>query len=490
MHHGWALKPVQWSHLGILWPEIRRVQRYYWLRCRGLTILALIAGLIGTGCNRQAAAPALVRPFAGQVIRAAVPDGPAKRVMQRLGTSWANQQGAKLSIVDWHPNQAVPDNCDLVAFNPALMGRLVADDALAPLPASVTASASWSTLTRPFQTKLLGWGNATYALPLIGDATLMIYRPDLLAAAKLRPPESFDEFLETAQTIASERNRPSLPPLNSDEELERVFFTVAAAYAVPALTDSDVKKKAGNDANVIKGYGFHFDIETGLPRLTEPGFVRALQWLKASQTCRAQQGSWVGSFVNDDAVLGLGTLADLAALQPMQHPKRYAVAAVPASLSGEVVPYFGPGGVVAAVTKRAQAAQAALALLIHLSDLPASLEVVHSPEFGAAPYRAAHLTERADGWFNWGLDRAGSDALRAALAKATNPRVINAPGRLRIREEAKYRRIMLDGLREVLNKDADPAKTLQAVAERWEKVDARPADEKREEYLRSLNLKR
>jgi ABC-type glycerol-3-phosphate transport system substrate-binding protein len=458
---------------------------------RPFTILALVVAVAASGCGRPVAAPlAPPKPFGGKTIRAAAPGGPAKLLLERQGMAWARGNGATLVILDRHEGDAAPKDIDLIAFNPAEMGRLVEAQALAPLPDSVTSGASWTFLSRPYQTKLLGWGAATYALPLIGDAIVLIYRADLFAAAKRKPPENFAAFLELAKQFAEERKQPSLPPLGNDDALDRDFFSVAAAFAVPPLTDSDLKSRSVNDPAVTNMYGFHFDIETGEPRLTDPGFVKALEWLKASQSFRIHGGTLVEAFANDRAVFGLGSLADVASLKPAEHPNRYAVAPVPASPNGDVVPYIGPGGVIAAVSKSGKEPQAALALLLHLSDLPNGLEVVHTPEYGTAPYRAAHLTERADGWLNWGLDRAGTDALRTALTKATDPRVINAPIRLRVRDESKYRRALLDSLREALDQNADPAKTLQAIAEQWKKLDSRTVEEKRDEYSRSLNLKK
>jgi ABC-type glycerol-3-phosphate transport system substrate-binding protein len=419
-----------------------------------------------------------------------VPEGPAKLLVERQGTEWARNNGVTLVVNVRHVDDAVSNDTDIVVFNPAEMGRLVDAQTLAPLPDSVTSGASWTFLSRPYQTKLLGWGAATYALPLIGDATVLIYRADLFAAAKRKPPANLAAFLELAKQFADERGQPSLPPLGSDDALDREFFSAAAAWAVPPLTDADLKNRSVNDPAVIKMYGFHFDVDTGKPRLTDPGFVHALEWLSKCQSYRATGGTLVEAFKNDRAVFGLGSLGDVAALRPDEHPKRYAVATIPAAENGDFVPYIGPGGHIAAVCKSSKQPDAALALLLYLSDLSSGLEVVHSPEYGAAPYRAAQLTERADGWLNWGFDRAGTDALRNALAKVTDPRVINAPIRLRIRDEAKYRKILLDGIRHAIDKKSDVAATLQAIADQWEKLDPRPLPEKRDEYWRSLNLKR
>lgn len=456
-----------------------------------LTFFALLLLASATGCpNRAIVSTAPPKPFAGMTINVAVPAGSARLLLERQGKLWAVNNGVMLVLTNRNDGDVPAKDADIIAFNPAEMGKLIDAQSLAKLPTPLTSSSSWTLLSRIYQTRLLGWGADTYAVPLIGDATILIYRADLFAAANRKPPTSWAAFVQVAKQFADERQKPSLPPLSNEDTIDREFFSAAAAFAVKPLGDSDLKNKASSDPTLAKSYEFHFDKDTGKPRLAEPGFVQALEWLKSCHPFRDNTGTLAESFANDRAVLGLGTLADLAALKPNDHPKRYAGVVVPAATIGDPIPYFGPAGVIAAVTTKAKSPEAAMALLRHLSEQSAGLECVHTPEYGAAPYRPAHLGERPDGWFNWGFDRPGTDALRYALKQATDPRAINAPTRLRVRAEANYRRVLLDGLRECLTKNADAKQTLQTIADQWEKLDPRPVDEKRDEYLRSLNLKR
>ncbi|MBX7105864.1 MAG: hypothetical protein K1X57_17400, partial [Gemmataceae bacterium] len=180
---------------------------------------------------------------------------------------------------------------------------------------------------------------------------------------------------------------------------------------------------------------------------------------------------------------------DLAALREAGRVGEFTVGPPPAGKSGELVPYLGSTGVVAGVTKSAQRPEAMYSLLRHLCDSEASLEVVHSPSFGSAPYRPSQLGDRRDGWFNYGFDAAGTERLRNSLGLVMEPRAVNAPVRLRVREQDRYRRVLLDAIRKAIATKADPKATLEAVAAEWRTIDTRPADERLTEYLRSLNLR-
>jgi hypothetical protein len=404
-------------------------------------------------------------------IRVAVSDGPARRVLEQFGSDWARNRGATLVVTSERP--------DILAFRPADLGKLVAEGALAPLPESLTAVGSFTGLARPYRSNLLRWGDTAFALPVIGDATLLIARS---SAGPL--PDNFPALLDRAKKLSDEGKSPCLPPIDDDDALDREFFTLAAGFVVDPYSPSTGAKKAEAGADIVPRFAFHFDTLTGEPLIAGPGFVAALQWLIDAQPYRGKSG-----FGKDGAVLGLATLKDLAALREAGRVAEFTVGPPPAGKTGELVPYLGPAGIVAGVTKSAQRPEAMVALLRHLCDSEASLEVVHSPSYGSAPYRPSQLGDRRDGWFNYGFDAAGTERLRSALGLVMEPRAVNAPVRLRVREQEKYRRVLLDAIRKAIATKADAKATLEAVATEWRKIDSRPADERLTEYLRSLNLR-
>lgn len=435
----------------------------------GLVTFALL------GCGRPSAPPRPVRPFEGRSVRIQSPAGTGRLILDRVAGAWARQHGVTLTFADDRP--------DVIAFEPADLGRLVAEDRIAPLPESVPASGLWASLARPYRAALLRWGDTAYALPVHADATLLFIRADVLQGGAV--PSSFEELAALAERVTSDKKSPALTPMTDDDDRDREFFTVAAAFAVTPVTDTDGKSKKAAAGSLADKLGFHFDATTGRPRIAGPGFVAALRWLQKVQRLRGTV-----TFREGTPPLGFGTLRDLATLRNRNESDRYVVAAPPPGPAGERIPYFGPGGLIGAVARNASEPEAALALLKQLGDAETSLEVIHGTAFASAPFRPSHLSDRSEGWFNYGLDAAGTDRLRAALAAVTEPRVINAPLRLRVRFQDKYRSILLDGVREALESSADARKTLENVAAQWEAVDRRPEAERLAEYLRSLNLSR
>src|SRR5207253_522457 len=114
-----------------------------------------------------------------------------------------------------------------------------------------------------------------------------------------------------------------------------------------------LRDRKTNDPATVSLFAFHRDVVVAEPRLTDRGFVAALRWLSEVQPSRARSGTLVSSLAGDEAVLGLGILADLAALKPEANKGRYVVAPIPAGPAGERVPYAGPGGALMAVAKSA-----------------------------------------------------------------------------------------------------------------------------------------
>jgi ABC-type glycerol-3-phosphate transport system substrate-binding protein len=450
----------------------------------------LLVGLIvtaSTGCPQRQAVPP-TKPFAGQTITIAVPDGPARMIFERHGQIWARTQDARLQFV--MPTEGPAAAGDIVVFNPARLGELVAAPRLERVPDAITASGSWAGIARIYRNKLLLWGETAYALPLVGDATFLIYRADILKAGGQAPPKTMAEYVELARRFAQERNKPSLPPHIIDDALDREFFTLAAAQEVHATTEEDLKKKKVGDAELRTRFGFLFDTTTGEPRLTQRGFVNALDLLQQSQPLRSSQSNLVEAFRRDEAVLGFGTLPDLAQLQPAANPGRYGVAPIPVGSSGERVPYIGPGGYIVGVVKDSAHQSAAWDLLTYLCSPEISLETIHDPTIGSAPFRTAHLIERREGWFNYGLNEADTERLREALTVAVDPRVINAPLRLRIPRQEEYRNSLLDGIRSAVTNQTDAKSAMDAINRGWQELDAQmPIEQRLTNYLRSVNLR-
>src|SRR5262249_45774111 len=100
----------------------------------------------------------------------------------------------------------------------------------------------------------------------------------------LRAPPTWEEFAQQAEFFHETDGKPSLPPLpESEGELDRLFFTVAASYARRAASAPHEKRAKDH---LDETFSFHSDRRTGDPRIDGPGFVEALALLQRLQRCR------------------------------------------------------------------------------------------------------------------------------------------------------------------------------------------------------------
>ena len=363
--------------------------------------------------------------FEGQVVKVVSPGEPVTTLLQRYVPGWERKLGARVEIV------TAPGNEDLTAIQdasawvvrPAEMPRWAAAGHLAPVPSEYRAAKDtygWSGLLPLYREKLLRWATEAYALPLLGEAPACFYRADLFADGKhqqafrakygrdLGPPQTWDDVVDIADYFYGNREPgkelPSLPPLpESPEELDYLFYAVAAPHARGAIYQD--QRNAVKDVEV---FSFHYDFETGEPRVAQPGFVRALQLLQKLQRFRPPMSAAAPSqaFADGQAVICLAEASALAPIRKKLAPASIGVCEVPGTarwfgyrdakeMSASTVnriPYQGARGWVAVVPRSAPHLQAAFALFAALSDRSAGTQGDHiesrpspfSP--GAAPH--------------------------------------------------------------------------------------------------------
>lgn len=446
-------------------------------------VMGLMFALSSLGCPSQPVAKMPSLPFKGARLRIASSDGPARILLETQGANWSRISGAELAFVS--PGA----DADVIVFNPAEIGRLVGEQRLAAVPKSITDSGSWAGLSRVQRNKLLLWGDTAYALPLIADATILLYRGDLLKKANRPVPNNYTEFVQLADELAKQRGRPSLPALLNDDDWDREFHLLAAALVTTPVMELETKSGALGGSALAAKFAFQFHVDSAAPRLTEPGFAAALTWLRQMAPHRSPKGV-VASFQDDEAVFAFATLRDLAALLANKSPHLYGVAPIPVGAHGERVPYVGPAGVSVGVAAMSSSLVAAWDFLNWLMSPAVSIETIHNPAIGSAPFRGAHLNDKPEGWFNYGLDVAGTDRLRDAVAAAVDPRIINAPLRLRVARQEEYRRVLINGLRDAIKTNTAAVDAMKAINAQWIALDGSvPQPERLLNYLRSLNLK-
>jgi multiple sugar transport system substrate-binding protein len=477
-------------------PECRR-------RIGGLIII-LTAALGAGGCHGPH--PTAVQPsprWPGVTVRVAASDGRARRLIDRLGQAWANSVGAKLAVAN--PSGDWPA-ADLVLIPAPDLPRWAAAGKATPLPQPGAADAFMPI----YRTRLLAWAGTPYALPVLGDGPVCVYRLDLYAdpanqqayadkyRRPLKPPETWDEFADQAEFFAARRARPSLPPLPADDAgVCDALGAVAAPCAVPAVITSADRPDQGRSA---RPFSFQYDVDSGDPRLTTPGFVEALTLLKRMHPHRATTPTAAEAMRSDQMALGYISLTDLGELKAGE-ARRWGVFRTPGSrrvfgpdgsggpVAGPVnaVPFVGAGAVVGVVPTGATQAEAAFDMLDYLAGPTASTEVVHTPALGSGPFRDMHLDpQRELGWLNYDLDERQTALLRTYLRDVADPRVDNPALALRIPGRMGHNAALATAIRSALT-GADPAAVLKAAADEWRKLDGDPT-KARADFRRSVGL--
>lgn len=466
-----------------------------------VAVAAMTAAVV-SGCRapKPGPPPKPAPRWPGVSLAVQCPPGPARRLLETHGRTWAHDTGAQLTLLD--RTEASPPS--VVVVPPRELARLAATGDAAPL-ADASETASFLPL---YRVRLLNWDVQAYALPLIGDGILCVYRQDWYAdaatrtaykskfGAELSAPETWDDFARQAAFFAERRGKPSLPPLPADEAgLDRAYFSIAAPLAVRAATGS-LRSRAPADPNRAAVFSFQYDALTGEPRIASEGFVEALKLLQKLQPLRSTKTDAVAALRDGEAALGLVTLVELAALRGGNI--QWGVVRVPGSrrvfASGEtpegivnVVPYVGTTGALGLVPKGAPAADAAFDLLMYLCSDPISREVVHDPAFGCGPYRDSHLSKQVSGWYGYGLDDANTARLRDILRDVADPKLDNPALVLRTPDQESHRTVILAAIRKVLKDNGDPAAGLAEVDRKWRELDGDPA-KARTLYRKSLGL--
>jgi ABC-type glycerol-3-phosphate transport system substrate-binding protein len=444
-----------------------------------------------------------------------------RAILARYGQPWAKHVGATMTVAT---DAQSAEDADIVLIRPAALPSWAAAGKLLAVPQEYLeerAAYSWSGLLPVFREKLLVWNHRPYGLPLLGDAPLCFYRADLFrdmqhmelfkkahADQQLAPPATWADFANIAGYFFQHRDgkkvTPSLPPLpDDDEELDRLFYAAAAAYARQAVQEGQPKQPLDHEL-----FSFHYDMRTGKQRIDQPGFVHTLKMLQRLQRFRplVQPGKARSSpeaFRDGQAVLCLADASWIAEFRKKLPADAIGVCRVPggdcyfgfadgrptATPRGNFVPYLGAGGWLGVVPKKAAHPEAAFALLAELSSREIGRRIVFEPAWGGGGYRLEHF-DNASAWYGFGLNAEQTPVLVEALRQTLiHPGLKNPLLRLRIPNERAHLAALIAEVRSALASGSDPAKAMQNVAKRWGKIDRETdAIRRLNDYRLSLSL--
>lgn len=414
---------------------------------------------------------------------------------------------------------------------PASLPRWAAADQLLPVPEAISQRGTpfeWNGLLPLYRELLLKWDRKPFGLPIVGESSVCLFRDDLFSLPEwqdkfrvwhearrqktkdppclFRAPATWQEFATLAEFFRehhpSGKPGPSLPPLPADSAaLDRLYYQVASSFARRAVRPDEPQ---GPDHQDLV-FSFHYDLQTGQPRLATPGFVAALDLLRRLQACRAPgtAAQPEQALIQGQAVLAIADAGWLVEVQKQPALRdKVGAAPVPGSTTyftpkGEEkvltegfnrVPYLGGAGWLAVVPKTAGNPAAAWHLLADLAGPARSGQIALEPRWGGGPTRQEQvLRER---WDAFALDGPRSRALKDALNRTVVTSALKNPAYcLRLPEEAGHRAILDAGLRRVLLENAESAPILREVVGKWQELDKqRGAETVRVEYRMSLDL--
>jgi ABC-type glycerol-3-phosphate transport system substrate-binding protein len=480
--------------------------------CRFSLLFFAVAQIwLGAGCGCHPSSPPTqpAQPYEGAALRIACPGGPAGEIVRRYAPGWARHNGATADIATYDSKQSPDsiDRADVWVIAPWQLGRWAATGDLLPLPESLVEpdNPNWTGLLPMERDQLLRWGRSFYALPVCGEAPLCFYRTDFFQQAQKTPPASWQEFEKTAayfqQHLPAGFQGHVLSALPEDPDaLDREFFSVAAPMARKAARTQDRQRVSDTEM-----FSFHYNLDTGQRRISEPGFVGALCLLQKLQAFRPPGTSAAPpeAFRDGKAIL---CLADASWIAKFQGPNsavrdKFGVFQIPGSRevysfqTGDPekvspinrVPYLGAGGWLAVVPKTSPHPNAAFALLAELAGENTSSQIVMEPKWGAGPIRGDQLANNNNNWNGYRLSDKHRDQLILELTLTlTHPGLKNPAFRLRIPEEQEHQQALLAEVRAALLEGKDAAAALNSAAERWKVLDQKkPVTD---DYLRSLGI--
>lgn len=239
---------------------------------RILCVLTAVSLL--TGCpHEEPNQKATELPFVGQEIRIAVPaEFDFRSVWEGPLNEWAEQSGARYTLTDYAPSggpspfatTSDPAPPTLAIFPLEQSRELIAAEQLAVIPPAVFEKSEngidWQDLFAGLREKIASRKGKPLFIPLSSPVLVCYFRRDLLAAAGLSPPSTWDDYQQLLDTQA--KWAPGCTAVEPWSERFRATMFLARAVS---LTQHPGQ------------YSLYFDIETGEPLIDCPGFVRALE---------------------------------------------------------------------------------------------------------------------------------------------------------------------------------------------------------------------
>jgi multiple sugar transport system substrate-binding protein len=438
--------------------------------------------------------------FDGVTVNIMTQTGAIQEPLQRRAPEFEKLTGAKINVIavpfsdlyqkvltDWASGT---NSVDAAVFAPQWMVDYVSGGYLEELGPRIAKDKDidWDQIGPFFRNFSATYNGKTYLVPLDGDFHMLYYRTDILDKAGLKPPKTWDEYLEVAKAL----NGKEVDGIKVYGSCIAKKRNAQSYWFITDVTGSMVQAKGTSE-------GTFFDTKDMKPFIDNEAFRKALDFLKESgkygppDELNMDVSDTRPLFVSGKCALNLdwGDVGVLA-IDPKASKVIDKTGSVVTPGSKEVLnwstgkleactkdtcpyaidgvnhsPYAAFGGWSGGINAKAQdkVKDAAYAFLSYLSQPAQSNVDVTIGATGFNPYRTSQFTYN-DTWKQAGMSKVAGDSYLGAIKDSLDsPNMILD---LRIPQNQKYQQVVLDeAIARYLAGEIDEEQTVKAVVDGW-----------------------
>ena len=487
-----------------------------------LFLFTIIFTLLFIGCSdNKDSVPEL--EYEGQSIMVIAPKLHADIIIGpilKYAKVFEKQTGAKIRVVTpgWNDtikkiNQSLTDenlHYDIFVVIAMWNGTLLSENHIAPIPQDIKKQIDWDDVLPIYKENVLSWNSVAYGLPYDGDSINLYYRKDIFEDEKnrkkfsdefgyeLHPPKTWKEYMQIASFFNGwdwdndgkiEHGNAGLR-IKGDVSLLQ-FFAQAGAYS-----------KHPDDK------AYYFDPDTMKPRITNPGFVAALEdYIKAMEYGPVGMINFAGhdlrnAFVTGEVAMALdwADLGIYAVNSPVSIVEdKMGYSQIPASnevynsITKKWDKVFNQvssisGNWMFLVNRESKNRELAFAFSAFMTSAESTQKLIVDSGSGVNPSRLSHFND-ASSWIKGGFtEESARNYLNEISISLSNPNVvfdITIPG------AAEYYQALDEYVYQALLKNITPKEAMDKASQKWEEITENLGREKQSQFYKaSLNLEK
>ena len=461
-----------------------------------------VVGFLMGALLASVAAPAMAAgQFDGVTVNVMTQTGAIQEPLQRRAPEFEKLTGAKINVIavpfsdlyqkvltDWASGT---NSVDAAVFAPQWMVDYVAGGYLEDIGGRIAndKALQWDDIAPFFRNFSSSFGGKTYLVPLDGDFHMLYYRTDLLEKAGVKPPTTWDEYLDVAKKlngmdngdggkvygscIAKKRNAQSYwfvtdvvgSMTQAKGTSEGTFFNTKD---MTPLVDNAAFRKALEFLKESGKYGppdeLNMDVSDTRPLFVSGKCALNLDWGDVGVLAIDPKTSKVIDKTGASITPGAKEVLDWSTGKLQACTKD----SCPNAIDGvNHAPYAAFGGWSGGINAKAndKVKDAAYAFFSYMSQPAQSGVDVTIGATGFNPYRTSQLSYGAS-WKKGGMSEKAAGYYLGAIKDSLNsPNMILD---LRIPQNQKYQQVVLDeAVSRYLSGEIDENATVKAVADGW-----------------------